>query len=68
MTPRAHVSIKFSEGAHAIVAFNTVDRGIVYIEPQSDLIFMPRVGEPFYPRDKYRIDWDDTVMEIMVIP
>jgi hypothetical protein len=33
----AYVSIRFiGDKAHAIVAFNTTDKGIVYIEPQSD--------------------------------
>ena len=31
-----YVSIRYSDSAHAIVAFNTTDRGLIYIEPQSD--------------------------------
>ncbi|MFC2010486.1 hypothetical protein ACFLVU_00390 [Chloroflexota bacterium] len=32
----AYVRIRSSEWAHAVVAFETVDRGLVFIEPQSD--------------------------------
>lgn len=63
-----YVSIRYEDGAHAIVAFNTVDRGIIYIEPQNDKILTPKVGEPFYPRDQYSVTWDDTIIEIMMIP
>jgi len=32
----AYVYMDFNDSAHAIVAFNTTDKGIIYIEPQSD--------------------------------
>jgi len=32
----AYVRLRASDWGHAVVAFNTVDRGLIYIEPQSD--------------------------------
>lgn len=34
----AFVSLRFIENAHALVAFQTVDKGLVYVEPQYDII------------------------------
>jgi uncharacterized protein YoxC len=45
----------FEEGAHAIVAVNTTDRGLMYVEPQSDGIIMSlKVGENYCSK----VDWD----------
>ena len=46
----AYVSIRFYDGngAHAIVAFNTTDRGIIYIEPQSDEEVNLRAGYHYW--------------------
>lgn len=38
------VYIEFSEGAHAAVCFDTVDGGLVFVEPQSDEIVNVAVG------------------------
>jgi hypothetical protein len=43
----AFVYLEFENGAHAIVAFNTIDRGLIYIEPQSDAEVSVSVGS-FY--------------------
>jgi hypothetical protein len=43
----AFVYLEFSEAAHAIVAFNTIDRGLIYIEPQNDEEVSVSVGS-FY--------------------
>jgi len=59
---------------HAIVAFETTDRGLVFIEPQSDEIVEPVVGRRFYlcivPKPGYFYlppDYDDTIEEIEII-
>ena len=39
------VYIEFSGSAHAIASFNTIDRGIIYIEPQTDEIVTLTVGQ-----------------------
>lgn len=38
------VYVEFPEGAHGMVCFDTVDKGLVYVEPQSDDIISLRVG------------------------
>ncbi|MHB8104858.1 MAG: hypothetical protein ACYDG5_04885 [Dehalococcoidales bacterium] len=34
----------YAQGQHAVVAFNTVDRGLVFIEPQTDVAINVKVG------------------------
>ena len=40
----AFVLLCFDRGQHAVIAFDTVDRGLVYIEPQTDAAIHPEVG------------------------
>lgn len=40
----AFVLLCFHYGQHAVVAFDTTDRGLVYIEPQTDVVIHPEVG------------------------
>jgi len=40
----AFVLLCFDQGQHAVVAFDTTDRGLVYIEPQTDTPIQPEVG------------------------
>jgi len=44
----AYVRLRSKEWAHAVVAFETVDRGLVFIEPQSDTQVELAVGR-IYP-------------------
>jgi len=39
------VYIEFSKTAHAIACFNTTDRGLIYVEPQTDEIVDVSVGQ-----------------------
>jgi len=41
------VYMTFSNGAHAIACFNTVDEGLIYIEPQTDEIVTPKIGQTY---------------------
>ncbi|GAJ00677.1 unnamed protein product, partial [marine sediment metagenome] len=43
----AYVRIRAEKWGHALVAFETTDRGIVFIEPQSDREVELAIGEPF---------------------
>lgn len=59
---------------HALVAFNTTDKGMVYIEPQNDCIVQLKVGAHYYqeeiPPPGYYIappSYDDTVTRFVVI-
>jgi len=71
----AYVSLWFPDGrGHAIVAFNTIDRGLICIEPQSDGLVEPQIGKHYYkcvvPKLGYRYekpDYDDTIEKILVI-
>ena len=61
-------------GGHAIVAFDTTDRGLVYVEPQFDWEVEPEIGKRYYqcviPPPHYRMespDYDDTITRIIVI-
>ena len=59
---------------HAIVAFDTTDRGLVYIEPQSDWEVEPEIGQRYYqcvipPPGHYMTEPpnDDTIARVIVI-
>lgn len=59
---------------HAIVAFDTTDRGLVYVEPQFDWDVEPEIGRRYYecvvpPPGQYMVepDYDDTLARIIVI-
>ncbi|GEM_PF-2240466 len=43
----AYVRLRSSDWGHAVVAFDTVDRGLVYIEPQSDQEVKLVLGQPY---------------------
>lgn len=59
------VSIEFQGGAHAMVAFNTTDRGLIYVEPQTDDIVEPRTGHILDP-DLFP-EWG-IIIDILLIP
>lgn len=40
----AFVLLCFDRGQHAVVAFDTTDEGLIYIEPQTDAAIHPEVG------------------------
>ena len=70
----AFVEIRYSDGGHSIIAFNTTDDGLTYFEPQSDEIVRPIVGKRYYsciePKPGYRYEkppFDDTIVDILVI-
>jgi len=67
----AYVRIRFEKWGHAVVAFETVDRGLVFIEPQTDRnVEELVVGKP-YPWHQVgasrSADYDDTIVEIQII-
>jgi len=70
----ALVSLIYPEGGHVIIAFDTVDEGLVYFDTITDERAEPVVGERYYqcvePRPGYyyvKPDFDDTIMDILVI-
>lgn len=40
----AFVLLCYRNGQHAVVGFDTTDRGMIYIEPQTDAAIQPEVG------------------------
>jgi len=71
----AYVNILFPDGrGHAIVAFNTIDKGLIYIEPQTDELVKPEIGKRYYkcviakPGYRYeKPDYNDTIEKILII-
>jgi hypothetical protein len=53
------VLLCFDQGQHAVVAFNTTDRGLIYIEPQTDAAIEPKVGGKYEGKEikEILIDW-----------
>ena len=52
------VYLLFNDGAHSIVAVNTTDKGIVYIEPQDDsVIFDLKVGDNYCKKVGWSCTW-----------
>jgi hypothetical protein len=43
----AYVRVRSENWAHALVAFETVDKGLLFIEPQSDRSVKLKIGEPY---------------------
>jgi hypothetical protein len=53
----AFVLICYAQGQHAVVAFDTIDRGIIYIEPQTDDVIDIYVGGTYQ---------NQTIVEILL--
>ena len=63
-----YTAIEFPVHAHAIVCFNTVDDGLMFIEPQSDDIMTLTIGEPYWDRTIYEPpEYDDTIVSFDII-
>jgi len=69
----AYVIIEYREGGgHTVVAFDTTDRGLVYIEPQFDWEIEPQIGKRYHecvrpPHYLAEPGYDDTIERIIVI-
>jgi len=67
----AYVLLDYPEVGHAIIAFNTIDRGLVYVEPQGDdILDEVEIGKEYheYLGDRYeQPDYDDTIEAIRVV-
>lgn len=66
----AYVHIEFPKGAHAIIAFETTDKGLIYFEPQTDHRMIVEVGRKYWSwvaGTNYDIDYDDTVTHIRLV-
>ena len=70
----AFIDIRFPESAHAVIAFDTIDEGMVYFDPQHDERVVPVIGKEYWrciqPRPDYyykKPAYDDTIRDIIVI-
>ncbi|MCK4365158.1 MAG: hypothetical protein KAW45_03850 [Thermoplasmatales archaeon] len=69
----AVVVLNFNQSSHAIIAFNSTDRGMVYFEPQTDdIVVNLEIGNDYWtdcvindPGWYYIDDSDDTIESIM---
>lgn len=62
-----YVYIEFREGAHAIASFDTINHGLIFIEPQDDEIITLTVGQQYWDRNKYIPIYDDTIVRFTII-
>lgn len=62
------VLIEFEESAHVLNAFNTTDKGFLYVEPQTDDIVDVRLHSSYWDRTKFRVNYNDIVTEIVIYP
>jgi hypothetical protein len=53
------VIIDFPESCHAIVCFNTSDRGLIFVEPQTDELVTLSTGQPYVGKTvlRFSITW-----------
>jgi hypothetical protein len=53
------VIIDFPESCHAIVCFNTSDKGLIFVEPQTDELVTLSTGQPYAGRTvlRFSITW-----------
>ena len=70
----ALVDVRFPGSGHAIIAFDTTDKGLVYFDSITDERVRPAIGEEYWqciePRPGYHYEkpsFDDTIMDIVVI-
>ena len=70
----AAVILRYPDGDHVIIAFETIDEGLIYFEPQGDERVKPVIGERYYlcvePKPGYYYEkpsYDDTIRDIIVI-
>lgn len=62
-----YVFIEFPQDAHAIICFDTTDNGLFYVDPQDDEIITLMIGQPFFDRELYEVDFDDTLIAYDII-
>jgi len=62
------VYIYFKDSAHALVCFDTVDKGLIYVEPQYDAIVNVAVGIHYWGTvSNVMSPYDDTIVRFGVI-
>ena len=63
-----YVTVEFPDFAHAMVCFNTIDKGLIFIDPQDDQILTLTIGQPYWDRTIYESpDYDDTIVRFFIV-
>ena len=58
-----------SSTAHDINAFNTTDKGLVYVEPQTDSIMNVRLNQSYWESNGYQApSYNDIITKIVIFP
>lgn len=65
----AYVYVEYpGERAHAVAAFETVNKGLIYIEPQYDDEVKVRLGISYAEENGYKEpDYDDTIIRVVIV-
>jgi len=65
----AYTYIEYPDGTgHAIVAFQTVDKGVIFIEPQYDEEVQVVIGSSYSELNGYKVtDHDDTIVRYVLV-
>jgi len=65
----AYVYISYTDGTgHAIAAFQTVDKGLIFIEPQYDEEVQVVIGSSYSDINGYKVtDHDDTIVRYVLV-
>jgi hypothetical protein len=62
------VYIAYEKIAHAITCFNTVDNGLIFIEPQNDQLVTLTIGKPYWDRTIHEApNYDDTILDYAIM-
>jgi hypothetical protein len=65
----ASVYIIYGETGHSIVAFNTTDRGIIFVEPQFDKEVKLSIGKSYAKENSFvkQDNLDDTIVRYLIM-
>jgi len=64
----AFVELRYRDGGHSIIAFNTIDKGLVYFEPQFDDEVKVILNQSYSRLNNYlKTAGDDIIRDIVVI-
>lgn len=64
----AFVLISYSGGkGNNLVAFQTVDKGLVFINPRDDKEMKVAEGVRYWRDNSYTVTWDDTIVDIIIV-
>jgi hypothetical protein len=64
----AFVELRYSDSGHSIIAFDTIDRGLVYFEPQFDDEVSLEIGRSYAQLNGYATPYfDDVIQDVLVI-